>query len=202
MAQTTYILGIAGGSGSGKSTLAINLVKKYPDQIALLQLDDYYKEQKDCPRAGDFYNWDHPDSLRFDSFLHDTEALSRGESINIETRSELYNPTYDPQLRNKIPYAVEPKKILVLEGHLVFRDERIRNLMTLKVFLDIPIEESMKRRTKFSNEWYFEHVLIPMHTQYIAPTKQYADVIIDALQKNTATVQKEVEEYIAPWLES
>lgn len=50
--MNSLIIGIAGGSGSGKSTVAVSLCKKYPDQFALLHVDDYFKKKEDAPKLG------------------------------------------------------------------------------------------------------------------------------------------------------
>ncbi len=196
------ILGIAGGSGTGKTTVAIGLYRKYPDKIAVLHLDDYYKDPADAPRIeGGAYNWDHPDSLRFADLARDLAQWKRGEPITVMTKSELYNPAYDPALRNKIPQRIEPKAILILEGYLAFYDKRVRDLMTRKVYLDMPIEESLKRRMKPANSiWYLEHVVVPVHKEFVETTKAYADVMLDISEKSPAEVGKEIEALIAPWL--
>ena len=105
------MIGIAGGSGVGKSTLAIGLAKKYPDKIALLHVDDYFKSAEDAPRQGDLVNWDHPDAIRFDDLCHDIVSLMHDKPVTVMTKSELYNPDYKLELRNKIEYTIQPKPI-------------------------------------------------------------------------------------------
>ncbi len=189
--MTTKIIGIAGGSGSGKSTLAVSLCKKYPDQFALLQLDDYFKSKADAPVLGQFVNWEHPDAIRWNDLIRDITDLKAGKSVTISTKSELYNPEYDWQLKNKINYIVEPKQLILIEGYLVFAYEQLRALCDMKIYLDISIEQSLKRRSanKFAPEQaYVEQVLLPMHEQYVAPTKNYADIVIDAGTHSTEAV--------------
>lgn len=200
--RQTKVLGIAGGSGSGKTTVAIYLHNAYPGQIALLHLDDYYKCPEDAPLVEGRRNWDHPDSLMFDVLAQDIEQLVSGKSVRIMTKSELYNPNYDPKLRNKIEHIVHPAPIVIVEGYLAFYDQRVRDLMTLKVYLDIPIEESVKRRQKpLGDQWYLEHVVIPTHEEFVIPTKRYADVVVDINDKGVTAVEREVEALITPWLE-
>lgn len=200
--RQTKVLGIAGGSGCGKTTVAIYLHNTYPGKVALLHLDDYYKKPEDAPTIDGRRNWDHPDSLMFDALAQDIEQLASGKSLTIMTKSELYNPHYDPRLHNTIKYVVEPADIIVVEGYLAFYDQRVRELMTLKVYLDIPIAESLKRRKKLlGDRWYLEHVVIPTHEEFVIPTKAYADVVIDIIGKDTITVEREVEALIKPWLD-
>lgn len=201
--RQTKVLGIAGGSGSGKTTVAIYLHTAYPGRIALLHLDDYYKKPEDVPTVGGRRNWDHPDSLMFDELTRDIELLTAGNPVTIMTKSELYNPHYDPRLRNMIQHVVEPADVIIVEGYLAFYDERVRDQMTLKIYLDIPIAESLKRRKKLlGDQWYLEQVVIPTHEEFVVPTKCYADVVIDIKGKDTLRVEQEVEALIKPWLDA
>ena len=188
--------GIAGGSGSGKSTVAISLCKKYPEKIALIHVDDYFVAKVDAPIHGEFTNWDHPASVRFDDLYADMLSLSAGRSIAVRTKSELYNPDYNPKIKNKIQQIIEPKPITVLEGYLALYDARVRGLLNWKIYLDIPIEESTRRRSanKFTlDQKYYTEVLLPMHRQFVEPTKKYADVVIDVSRLTPQEVLKEIE---------
>lgn len=199
--QKTHCIGIAGGSGSGKSTLAVALAKKYPDQIAILHLDDYGAKKEHIPMLNGFLNREHPDAIRFDDLHRDLHALQSGRAITVRTKSELYNPSYTLEEDNKIEYTIEPKHIIIVEGYLVFHDARIRDLMDKKIYLDMPIEESLQRRTKFRDEEYFKKVLVPMHHQYIEPTKQYADVVIDVSTMNIDDMMAIAEQAVTPFLD-
>lgn len=187
-----YFVGIAGGSGSGKSTLAVALAKKYPDKIAIVHLDDYETPKSAIPMLDGFLNREHPDAIDFDTLHQDLHALRNGQAITVRTKSELYNPNYTLERNNKIEYLIEPKPIIIVEGYLVFHDHRIRDLMNVKIYLDMPIEASLKRRTKFKDETYFQKVLIPMHYQYIEPTKQYADLVINVAHSDIDTIVQQV----------
>ena len=180
--MSRLLVGIAGGSGSGKSTLAMALYRKYPNKITLVYLDDYYKKPEDAPRYEGGVDWDHPDALRFDDLLRDIGDLLKGKLVTVHTKSELYNPAYRPELRNKIEQVLEPKPIVLLEGHLALYDPRICKLMSLSIFLDAPIEESVRRRTinKIAQpQSYFEKVLFPAHKSTVEPAKDYADIVVD-----------------------
>lgn len=195
-----YFIGIAGGSGSGKSTLAVALAKKYPDVITIVHLDDYGSKKENIPVLNGFLNREHPDAIRFDDLYHDLQTLQNGKAIMVHTKSELYNPDYLLEENNTIQYTIEPKPIIIVEGYLVFHDARIREMMDKKIYLDMPIEESLKRRTKFFDKKYFETVLIPMHHQYIEPTKRHADTVIDVSKMNLVDIMKVVEQDIIPFL--
>jgi uridine kinase len=198
--MASRIIGIAGGSGSGKSTLAINLCKNRPDKCALVHIDDYFKHTNEVPKLREFANFDHPDALKFDELYKDLMALKNGGAIKILTKSELYNPGYDSTLKNRIEYIIEPKEIIILEGYLALHDPKIRGLMDQKIYLDLPIGESLKRRSAnkslLMKRDYFEQVLMPMYKEYVLPTKDKSDLVIDVSDKNAEEVYKIVEEAI------
>lgn len=191
---------IAGGSGSGKSTLALGLYATHPESVALLQADDYYKTAEDAPKLPDGKpNWDTPDALRFDDLLRDAEQLLGGTSITILTKSELYNPGYRASLKNKVECTIEPRRVIILEGYLALYDERLRDLADLCIYLDMPIEDSVHRRSgnKFdASREYIESVLIPVHYQFVEPTEKYADIVIDVAQLSQEEALESAEEIL------
>lgn len=189
-------IGISGGSGSGKSTVAIVLCRKYPDIYTLLQIDDYFKKEEFVPEMNGKLNWDHPDAIDLDKLYQDLQTLLSGEPITIRTKSELYNPDYRKELHNKIYYTIAPKKVILVEGFLAFYDEKIRNLFSKKIYLDIPLRESLKRRTKFVDEDYYQNILTPMFEQYVLSTKEFADKVINVIDKIPEQVEGEVYEFI------
>ncbi len=191
------LIGIAGGSGSGKSTLAIALCRKYPNTFALVHIDDYFKKSADAPRKGKFINWDHPDCLRFDDLHEDLQKLIRGESIFVNTKSELYHPDYDPKSRIRISHEIQPKPIVLLEGYFALYDERILRLIDFKIFLTMPIEQSMRRRSvnkSVHNTAYLSEVLAPAHSEFVEPTRNHADLDIDVTVCSPTEVFSEVED--------
>lgn len=195
------IVGIAGGSGSGKSTLAIGLYKKYPDKISLLHLDDYFKKPDEVPRIDGMLNWDDPSAIRFDELYKDIVSLMHNKAVTVMTKSELYNPGYTHKLDNKIPYNVEPNSVILVEGYLAFYEMHIREIMARKIYLDIPIEESLRRRTKGGDKRYYTSILIPMHKQFIEPTKQYADLVVNTATSSVEETFRTVEASLQDWLQ-
>jgi uridine kinase len=193
------IIGIAGGSGSGKSTVAVSLCKKYPDTFALLHIDDYFIKKEEAPVLEGFTNWDHPSVVRFAELQKDLTSLKEGKAITVSTKSELYNPEYNHAFRNKLEYTIEPKPVVILEGYLALSDNSIRDMLDYKIYLDIPLEESVKRRSanKFAiDQGYFEKVHLPMHKQFVESTKEHADIVLDVSKMSPAQVLAEVESKI------
>jgi uridine kinase len=178
------VIGVAGGSGSGKTSVTKAIYESFKGHsITMLQQDYYYKDQSDLPFEERLKtNYDHPLAFDNDLLIEHIEKLLRYESIE--------KPVYDYSLhtRSKEIIEVEPKDVIILEGILVLEDERLRNLMDMKLFVDtdadIRILRRMSRdikergRTLDSVIEQYTNVVRPMHNQFIEPTKRYANVII------------------------
>jgi uridine kinase len=178
------VIGVAGGSGSGKTSVTKAIYESFKGHsITMLQQDYYYKDQSDLPFEERLKtNYDHPLAFDNDLLIEHIEKLLRYEPID--------KPVYDYSLhtRSKEIIEVEPKDVIILEGILVLEDERLRNLMNIKLFVDtdadIRIIRRMSRdikergRTLDSVIEQYTNVVRPMHNQFIEPTKRYADVII------------------------
>jgi uridine kinase len=178
------VIGVAGGSGSGKTSVTKAIYESFKGHsITMIQQDYYYKDQSDLPFEERLKtNYDHPLAFDNDLLIEHLEKLLRYEAIE--------KPVYDYSLhtRSKEVIEVEPKDVIILEGILVLEDERLRNLMDIKLYVDtdadIRIIRRMSRdikergRTLDSVIEQYTNVVRPMHNQFIEPTKRYADVII------------------------
>jgi uridine kinase len=186
-----FLIGIAGGSGCGKSTLSHELIGKYPDLIEVVHLDDYQKEKTDVPIFKGMRNWDHPDAINFEQLYSDLIKLKNDKAVEVMTKSSILNPAYEE--RGRIKHILKPKKIIIVEGYMTLYDKKIRDLFDLKIFLEIPITKSMKRRDKVTHNdesEYNNKILIPMHIKFVEPTKKIADLSIDAVKNNKNEVLK------------
>lgn len=183
--QKPVIIGIAGGTGSGKSTFTNRLRDTFQDQVAVIYHDNYYKAHDDMPfEERKHLNYDHPDAFETDLLIRHLEQLKQGEAIDC--------PTYDYTKHNRAPGVIRifPKQVILLEGILVLYDERIRDLLDIRVFVDADADERILRRvlrdTKERGrdieniiEQYLTTVK-PMHYIYVEPTKRYADIITNS----------------------
>ena len=179
-------IAIAGGTGSGKSTLAYALADKYPNKIGILHLDDYHwqgEDRKQTPRHEGMRNWDHPDAIDWKSLIADMQKLKRGETIQIMSKNERLIPR-EPKESNEMPtprlqLTIGPKPVIILEGYLSLYNQDVRKFLDFSFFLDASHDTRIKRRTNFLNSEYEQNVLIPMHEEFVEPTKQFADEVID-----------------------
>lgn len=185
MSKTPFIIGIAGGTGSGKSTFTNRLKHIFKDQVTVLYYDNYYRAHDELPfEERKKINYDHPDAFETDLLLEHLKALKAGNSIEC--------PVYDYTQHNRSEKVtvVKPSNIILLEGILVLADERLRDQMDIKIFVEADADERILRRVvrdvkergrDIDNivDQYLSTVK-PMHYLYVEPTKMYADIVINS----------------------
>ena len=178
------IIGVTGGSGSGKTSISRAILDQFPNHsIMMLEHDSYYKNQDNLVFEERLHtNYDHPFAFDTDLLIEHLEQLRRFETIE--------KPVYDYVRHTRSAEVIlqEPKEVIILEGILILEDERLRNLMDIKIYVetddDIRIIRRIKRdmeergRTLDSVIDQYLSVVKPMYHQFIEPTKRYADVIV------------------------
>jgi len=188
---TPLIIGIAGGSGSGKTTLANSILEAIgEDKIALLPHDAYYRDQRNKSlEERRLVNYDHPDSLETDLMIKHIQTLTRGEAIDL--------PVYDFKQQTRVAETVriQPKPIILVEGILIFVEPNLRNLFSMKLFVDTDQDICFIRRllrdvtergrTVESVIDQYLRTVRPSFIEFVEPTKRFADVIIPEGGQNT-----------------
>ncbi|HEX8853696.1 MAG TPA: uridine kinase, partial [Pyrinomonadaceae bacterium] len=178
------IIGISGGTGSGKTTVANRILASVSaGEVVFLQQDSYYRDLDQLPL--DFrqkVNFDHPDAIDNDLLVMHLKALKAGRTVEL--------PLYDFKMhaRREETLRVEPRPIIIIEGILIFADQRLLDEMDIKVFVDTPDDIRFIRRLRRdvaergrTVESVIEQYLAtvrPMHMQFVEPSKRAADVII------------------------
>lgn len=188
------IIGVAGGSGSGKTTIVDIIMKALgSEDIAVIRHDDYYNDQSDLSMEQRIQmNYDHPLSLDNEFFIQQLHQLIAGQAIE--------KPQYDftNHNRSKTTQTVHPAKVIILEGILLLEEQRIRDLMDIKVYVETdPDLRFIRRLERDINErgrsvdlvvkQYLETVK-PMHYQFVAPSKRHADIMIPNHYKHSVAV--------------
>jgi uridine kinase len=189
------IIGIAGGSGSGKSTVATKVAEFLTtSSVAFIDMDAYYKNFPELSlEQRRKLNWDHPDAFDYDLLCAHLESLSE--------RNPIDKPEYDfvTHLRRPQPTQVQPADVIVIDGILLFVDERVRDLCDVKVFVDADADIRLIRRIERDThdrgrpldeiiEQYLSTVQ-PMHLQFVEPSKRYADVIVPRGGHNAVAIE-------------
>jgi len=178
------IIGICGGTGSGKTTVANRILESVSrDEVIFLQQDSYYRNLDQMPL--DYrrkVNFDHPDAIDNDLLVEHLRALKAGRTVEL--------PVYDFRTHTRRPETLRmgPRPIIIIEGILIFNEERLRDEMDVKVFVDTPDDIRFIRRLRRdiaergrTVESVIEQYLgtvRTMHMQFVEPSKRHADVII------------------------
>ena len=183
-------IGICGASGSGKSTLAEELARMVNNSILIINQDAYYYDHPDMTfEERCRLNYDEPSIFDHDLLLQDVRALLSGQRV--------LRKRYDYAAHRRAPQAeeyLEPHDVIVVEGIHAFYDERLRDMMDLKLFVRVDSDICLLRRIQRDinergraidniSEQYLTTVK-PMFDQYIRNYEQYADVIVARGGKN------------------
>ncbi|WP_288658258.1 uridine kinase [uncultured Limosilactobacillus sp.] len=188
------IIGVTGGSGSGKTTVSKAIYNQLHGQaIQIITQDTYYNDQDDMTMAErKAVNYDHPLAFDTDLLIEQLADLRNNKAIEM--------PVYDytQYTRSAETVHVEPQDVIILEGILILDDERLRELMDIKVYVDtdddIRIIRRIKRdmaergRTLDSVINQYLATVKPMYHQFVEPTKRYADIIVPEGGENRVAI--------------
>jgi uridine kinase len=188
------IIGIAGGTGSGKTTVVNQIMNQLPKgEVCVISQDSYYKEtDKLSYEERVKINFDHPRAIDFNLLVAHLIALKKGDIIE--------QPVYSFASHNRTKDTVKthPRKVIIVEGILIFNSEELRKLFDIKIFVHADTDERLIRRVRrdISERGRdidevlnrYQDTLKPMHQQFIEPTKNFADIIIPNDRYNTVAV--------------
>jgi uridine kinase len=178
------LIGIAGGTGSGKSTVASKIAAGLPPAaVAIIDHDSYYRDHSHLStEERSHLNFDHPDALDNDLLVRHLQELRAGRPVDV--------PNYDFKTHARLAERrhLQPTRILIVEGILVFVEERVRQLLDVKIFVDTDADIRVFRRVRRDlehrgrtfqsiREQYYKTVR-PMHLQFVEPSKRWADLIV------------------------
>ncbi|MGE5329088.1 MAG: uridine kinase [Deltaproteobacteria bacterium] len=181
--KDVFVIGIAGGTGSGKSTLAGKLKDVFADDVVLLCQDYYYKSfDKLSFEEKSKLNFDHPNSFDTPFLIEQVKKLRNSEPID--------RPVYSFMEHRRLPdtFKVEPKRVIIIEGILIFENRELCDLMDMKIFVDTDADirllrriiRDLKERGRDLDSVINQYMTTvkPMHEEFIEPSKKVADVII------------------------
>lgn len=187
------IIGVAGGTASGKTTIVRIISDHFGDNLAVISHDSYYKAHNDLTyEERSKLNYDHPSSFETEMLVEHIKELKKGHAVNV--------PVYDYAIHNRSTdtVLVEPKKVILIEGILIFENKALRDQMDVKIFVDADADERLMRRIKRDMAErarsiesildQYANTVKPMHEAYIEPSKRYADIIIPRGGQNLSAV--------------
>jgi uridine kinase len=189
-----HIIGIAGASGSGKSQLARNIQQSFDAaDVMLLSEDNYYKDQRNLSMAQrNLMNYDHPDAMDHALLADHLAELGAGRSVARPVYS------FHDHCRTLETVTIKPPKVLILEGILLFSEEKLRNLIDLRVFMEVPLDICLIRRLErdvHERGRSMESVLAQYqatvrdgYLEHILPSRSYADLLVPEGGDNPAAV--------------
>ena len=189
MDNNILVIGIAGGTGSGKTTLMKNLIAEFADNVTVLSHDNYYKRHDDLTYEERCQlNYDEPAALETDLMAFHLDLLRQGQAIDC--------PVYDFTVHNRSDETVRivPKKVIIVEGILIFENEALRDLMDIRIFVDTDADVRLCRRIKRdvnkrgrsleSVLMQYQQTVKPMHEKYVEPSKKFAHMVVPEGGKN------------------
>lgn len=195
MNSKPIIVGVSGGSGSGKTTVVNKIIESIgEDDILLIQHDSYYRDLSHLPlEERKKQNFDHPKSLETELMIRHIEALKSGYSVDI--------PVYDfvAHTRSEQSEKASPRKIILLDGILIFSEPELRKLMDIRIFVDTDDDVRLLRRLKRDilergreldgvlNQ--YEKYVRPMHLEFVEPSKRYSDIIVPRGGENIVALE-------------
>lgn len=181
--KNVIVIGVSGGSASGKTTVANRIKDAYKDSVELISHDFYYLPHDELPleeRAK--LNYDHPNAFDTERLINDIRLLKQWLPIE--------RPVYSYTIHNRLKETakVNPAKVIIIEGFLIFENAQLRDLMDIKIFVDTDADERLIRRIiRDVNERgrslesvinQYTSTVKPMHELFVEPFKKYADIII------------------------
>lgn len=189
------IIGVAGGTASGKTTVSDAILERVGrDRIAYIEHDSYYRDLSHLPlEERRKLNVDHPDALETELLVFHLGQLQAGDAIEV--------PVYDfaTYQRHDVTRRVEARRVILVEGILIFVDKELREMMDIKLYVDTDADlrfiRRLQRDTKERGRTVemvidqYLNTVRPMHLEFVEPSKHYADVIIPAGGFNEAAIQ-------------
>ncbi len=189
------IIGIAGASASGKTLLANTIFSEIAnDQVKLIPEDAYYRDHPGLSATERAQlNFDHPDAFEHELMLSHLSLLKQGHSIEL--------PVYDfaCHRRSEERVKIDPPRVLIVEGIMLFVEPEIRDQFDIKLFVDTPLDVCLSRRLRRDIQQrgrdidsvltQYERFVRPMYIQFIEPSKRHADIIVPQGGENRIAIE-------------
>lgn len=178
------VIGVAGGSGSGKTTIINSIIEEInPLDVVTLQHDSYYRNNNHLPLLErENINYDHPEALETDLLISNLRALLEWKEVEV--------PIYDfkTHSRKKTGVIKKPAEVVIVDGILIFVEEKLRDLMDVRIFVNTDsdmrfirrLKRDMVERNRSMDSVINQYLATvkPMHLAFVQPSRRFADIII------------------------
>ena len=171
-----------------------NIVTRFADNITVLSHDSYYKRHDDMTYEERCQlNYDEPAALETELMVQHLDQLRSGRAIDC--------PVYDFTVHNRSNETtrIEPRKVIIVEGILIFEDPGMRDLMDIRIFVDTDADIRLCRRVKRdvnkrgrtleSVLSQYQQTVKPMYERYVEPSKKYAHILVPEGGKNAVALE-------------
>jgi uridine kinase len=167
------IIGLAGGSGSGKSTVAAKIKAGLPGhKVEIFALDHFFKPEEDMPKY-----WSNYHGCARPHYNH-PDSLKVDEMVAFCQQISGFD-------------------VALLDGHFCLYYPAMRQLMDVKCFVDVEVEEMLERRLRRNLaegygggeeviRHYNRECVGPEYIKYLLPTREFADIVIPNQGKKAA----------------
>jgi len=188
------LVGVAGGTGSGKTTVSRKVAEDFQEEALIIEQDSYYKDISYLPfEERKNSNFDHPNAIDFKLLIQHIKELKKKKKVE--------KPIYDftTHLRKEKFEILEPQKIVIVEGILIFAIPELRELFDIKIFVDADEDERLLRRIErdikergrdfMGIKHQYLKTVKPMYLEFVEPSKRYADIIIPRGGENLIAIK-------------
>lgn len=191
-----YIIGIGGFSGSGKTSISKKIILELNQPWTVLLLSDNFymalDEEQSLQARESKYDFDHPDAVDMDLIVEKLTSLKQGKKTEIQVYSFVKHNRTDKK------FTIYGANVIILEGIFALYDQRLLDLMDIKVFVDTDLDVCLARRLTRDilyrgrdlagalQQW--ERFVKPNAVQYVYPTMRNADLVIPRGLDNTTAI--------------
>jgi uridine kinase len=180
---TPFFIGIAGGSCSGKTSIAVSLSDMVDGGVLIVGLDSYYHDCSGVPEQD--IEVDVPWALDRLLLIDQLRTLAGGKPVE--------KPAYDYSTHTRRPKGVwiNPGDYVVVEGLFALFWPDVRDLFDVCVFVTVDHDTALARRisrdihdrgrTETSVRAQYREKVRPNYEQYVLPTRELADLVVDGL---------------------
>ncbi|KAK5165586.1 Uridine kinase [Saxophila tyrrhenica] len=184
--QNTSIIGIAGSSGSGKTSLSLAIINELSlPWVVLMSMDSFYKPLTPEESAAAFrneYDFDAPEAIDFDVLVEKLRDIKSGKKADIPVYS------FEKHARQEHSNTIYSPHVLILEGIFALHDQRVLDLLDLKIFAEADGDLCLSRRLLRDvrergrdiegciKQWF--SFVKPNFHRYVEPQRTIADIIV------------------------